>query len=59
MAKLLDEIDRLQKELPGMDEHERLLLKMVANLLESRHKVRRPQNRFTVDEYMKVPAAGN
>ena len=55
MPKLLDEINRLRQELPGLDDHERLLLKMVANLLESHHHVRAPQNTFTIDEYLKVP----
>jgi hypothetical protein len=55
VTKLLDEINRLQKELPDLDEHERMLLKMCGNLLESHHRVRRPHNRLTVDEYFKVP----
>lgn len=55
MPKLLDEVNRLQKELPDMDEHERLLLKMCANLLESYHHIPVPQNRLTADEYFKVP----
>ena len=55
MPKLLDEINRLQTELPELDKHERLVLKMCANLLESHHRVRTPKNRLTVDEYFEVP----
>ena len=55
MPKLLDEIGRLQREMPGLDDHERVLLKMVGNLLESHYEVPKPKNRFTVEEYMKVP----
>ena len=54
-AKILDEINRLQKELPGLDEYERLLLKMCANLLESYHEVRAPQSRLTAEEYFEMP----
>jgi hypothetical protein len=55
VPQLLDELNRLQAELPALDHHERLLLKMCANLLESHHQVRHPKNRFTVEEYFKLP----
>ena len=54
-TKLLDEMNRLQKELTGLDERERLLLKMFANLLESHYEVRKPKNSLTAEEYFKVP----
>jgi hypothetical protein len=55
MPKLLDEINRLQKELPGMGEDEQRILKMFANILETYGGVRHPQNRFTVDEFIQLP----
>jgi hypothetical protein len=55
MPKLLDETYRLQSELTALDADEQRLLKMFANLLESHYEVKEPRNRFTVDEYMKVP----
>lgn len=55
MPKLLDEINRLQQELSELNERERLLLKMFANLLESHYKVKKPQNALTSEEYFKVP----
>jgi hypothetical protein len=54
-AKLLDEINRLREDPTGMDEYERLLLKMFGNLLESYHEVRAPKSRLTVDEYVELP----
>ncbi len=55
MPKLLDEIYRIQNEFPDLDSRESLLLKMCANLLEDYYEVKNPLNRFTVEEYMKVP----
>lgn len=55
MPRLLDEIYRLQRDLPEMDKDERLLLKMFANLLESHYSVREPRNRLIFEEYEKVP----
>ena len=55
MPKLLDEINRLQQELSELNERERLLLKMFANLLESDYKVKKPKNSLTFEEYCKVP----
>jgi len=54
MARLLDEIVRLQKN-PGLDHHEQLLLKMIANLLESHYGIEKPQHRLTRDEYFEMP----
>jgi hypothetical protein len=55
MARLLDEIVRLQKELPDLDHQEQLLLKMIANLLESHYGIEKPQHRLTRDEYCEMP----
>jgi hypothetical protein len=55
VPKLREEIDRLQIELTTLDSGEQRLLKMCANLLESYYEVREPQNRFTVEEYEKMP----
>ena len=55
MPKLLEEIYRLQAELTGLDEKERLLLKMCANLLESHYDLKEPRNRLTDEEYFSVP----
>jgi hypothetical protein len=55
MPKLLDEIYRLQSELTDLDSEEQLLLKMFANLLEGHYRVNSPQNRFTFEEYRKIP----
>ena len=55
MPKLLDELNRLQLELTDLDERERLLLRMCANLLETYYQVRKPQNQLTVEQYFKVP----
>jgi hypothetical protein len=55
MPKLLDEIYRLQDELPDLDGRERLLLKMCANLFEDYYQVKSPRNRLTVEEYENVP----
>ncbi len=48
-------MNRLQQELTELDERERLLLKMFANLLESHYEVKKPQNALTSEEYFKVP----
>jgi hypothetical protein len=45
----------LQSELSDLDADERRLLKMCANLLESHYDVKDPRNRFTVEEYRKIP----
>jgi len=55
MPKLLEETYRLQSELTDLDDEERKLLKIFANLLESHYEVKEPRNRLTVDEYLKVP----
>ena len=46
MPTILDEIYRVQKDLTNLDPHERLMLKICANLLEGYHRVRSPQNRL-------------
>ena len=53
--KILNEIYRVQEELPDLDAHERLILRMCANLLEVYHRVPAPQNRLTDEEYFAVP----
>jgi len=55
MPGLLEQIYRLQRELPDLDAEEALLLKMAANLFESHYNVKDPLNRLTIDEYEKVP----
>jgi hypothetical protein len=54
LPKLLEEIYRVQRELTNLDDRERLLLKMCANLLESHYEVK-PQNGLTSEEYFQVP----
>ena len=53
MPTLLEEIERLQSR--QWDSHEQLLLKMVANLLESHHAVKKPNHRLTAEEYFEMP----
>src|ERR1700722_11922136 len=55
MPKLLEEIYRLQREFPDLDDRERLLLKMSANLFENYYEVKIPHNKLTFEEYEKVP----
>jgi hypothetical protein len=55
MPKVLDELYRIQRELTELDPHERLILKMCSNLLESHLEVRNPQSRLTEEEYFAVP----
>jgi hypothetical protein len=55
MPKLLDAIYRVQEEFPDLEDRERLLLKMCANLLEDYYEVKDPRNRLTFEEYEKVP----
>jgi hypothetical protein len=55
MPRLLDEVYRLQRDLTEIDNDERRLLKMFANLLESYYDVPEPRNRMTFEEYDKVP----
>jgi hypothetical protein len=55
MPKVLDQIYRIQAEVTDMDVHERLLVKMCANLLESYHHIRSPKNRLSDEEYFAVP----
>ena len=55
MPRLLDEVYRLQKDLTEIDNDERKLLKMFANLLESHYDVPEPRNQLTFEEYEKVP----
>jgi hypothetical protein len=54
VPKLLEEVYRLQRDLQ-VDDDERLLLKMFANLLESHYEVKEPRNQLTFEEYEKVP----
>jgi hypothetical protein len=55
MPKLLDAIYRVQEDFPDLDNRERLLLKMCANLLEHYYEVKEPKNALTFEEYEKVP----
>ena len=55
MPKLLDAIYRLQEDFPDLDDRERLLLKMCANLFEDYYEVKDPRNRLTFEEYEQVP----
>ena len=55
MPQLLDEINRLQEKLTTLDDRERLLLKMFANLLETHYEIDRPQDILTSHEYDEVP----
>lgn len=55
MPKLLEEAYRLQNELTALDDKERLLLKMFANLLEGHYEVKEPRNQLTDEEYFAVP----
>jgi hypothetical protein len=55
MPKLLEEIYRLQREFTDLDDRERILLKISANLFESYYEVKVPRNQFTIEEYEKVP----
>ena len=55
MPPLLTEIYRLQDQLTGLDDYERNLLKMCANLLESRYEVPEPRNLFNVTQFMDLP----
>jgi hypothetical protein len=55
MPKLLEEIYRLQRDFPDLDDRERLLLKMSANLFESYYEIKNPRNPLTFEEYEKVP----
>ena len=55
MPELLEETYRLQAELSGLDERERLLLKMFANLLESHYEAGEPRNRLAAEEYFQAP----
>ena len=47
MPGLLEEVYRLQNQLTEIDDDERRLLKMFANLLESHYQVKEPRNRLT------------
>ena len=55
MPKLLEEVYRLQAQFTGLDDDERLLLKMFANLLEHHYDVKEPHNQLDFEEYEKVP----
>lgn len=55
MPRLLDEVYRLQRDLTEIDDDERRLLKMFANLLESHYGMPEPRNRLTFEEYEKIP----
>jgi hypothetical protein len=55
MPRLLDGVYRLQRDLTEIDNDERRLLKVFANLLESHYDVAEPRNRMTFEEYERVP----
>ena len=55
MHGLLEEIYRLQRDFPDLDDRERLLLKMSANLFENYYEVKNPLNQLTFEEYEQVP----
>jgi hypothetical protein len=55
MPKLLDAIYQVQSDFSDLDDRERLLLKMCANLFEDYYEVKNPRNQFTAEEYFKVP----
>jgi hypothetical protein len=55
MPELLEEVYRLQRDFPDLDERARLLLKMSANLFETHYEVKNPRNQLTFEEYEKVP----
>lgn len=55
MQTILEEIYRLQNDTSSLDAHERLILKVCANLLEGYQHVPSPQNRLTEEEYFAVP----
>lgn len=55
MLRVLEELNRIRTELTDLDPHDKLILKMCANLLESHHEVRNPQSRFTEEEYLALP----
>jgi len=55
MHPLLEEIYRLQNQMPDLDAKERILLKMFANFLESHYEAKNPRNAFTVEEIHECP----
>ena len=55
MNPLLEEIYRLQNQMPDLDAKEKILLKMFANILESHYHVKNPRNTFTVEEFYQCP----
>jgi hypothetical protein len=55
MPRLLKEIYRVQEELQDLDAHERLMLRMFANLLEGYHRVQTPKNQLTDEEFAALP----
>lgn len=55
MHPLLEEIYRLQNQMPDLDAKEKILLKMFANILESHYDVKNPRNTFTVEEFYECP----
>jgi hypothetical protein len=42
-------------KMPDLDANEKVLLKMFANILESRYDVKNPCNTFTVEEFHRCP----
>jgi hypothetical protein len=40
---------------PDLDDRERILLKISANLFESYYEIKNPRNQLTIEEYEKVP----
>jgi hypothetical protein len=59
MPRLLDEIYRLQRDLTEVDNDERRLLKMFANLLESHYGIPEPRNRLSLRSTKKSPDDGS
>jgi hypothetical protein len=54
VPRLLNEIYRLQTELTGIGWYDQMILKMIANLLESHHGVT-ARSGFTFEEFCQVP----
>jgi hypothetical protein len=54
VPRLLNEIYRLQTELTGIGWYDQMILKMMANLLESHHGVEL-RNKLTFEEFEEIP----
>jgi len=55
MPEILTRIYSIQSELPHLDRHERLILKLCANLLEAYHRISKPKNALTDAEFCAIP----